>query len=401
MKPTRITRLRRREKTRLSKERFFFLLALVFCILLLFVGMRFLGSFQALQNKADWAKKLRQAPQTTGTNYLLYGLMRSGEEATIKDIFFLNLPEQGASFHTVFIPGQVLLHRLESKTERGQTWSEENDEEAEVRPYYTPDHFYGEGGAELLVQQLSLFLDAPIHHYMEFDYSGIPVLVDAYGVIAPGDDLIRGREYLVSLMQEENEEEPLERALHRFSFCGDLLKFFTEKKGKLELYRITGSVAPYLKTDFAWKELQGFQEDLESFFRAEDLVVSLPGVWREFDGEFFLEPDQLQLATLSGSLGGTSILSREMITEEILNGSGAAGVATAAGKILEEQGFCIVKIDNADNFEYRHSQVISRLELVEPAKEVAFYIPGAEFFKELQPNHDAMVTVIIGKNFSP
>ena len=68
--------------------------------------------------------------------------------------------------------------------------------------------------------------------------------------------------------------------------------------------------------------------------------------------------------------------------------------------MLEDEGFQVVRIDNADNFDYQRSHVISRLEDIEPAKEVAILIPGAEFFKEPLAEYPAMVTVIIGKNFS-
>jgi len=44
--------------------------------------------------------------------------------------------------------------------------------------------------------------------------------------------------------------------------------------------------------------------------------------------------------------------------------------------------------------------VISHLEQIEPAREIAVLIPGSEFFKEPLPDHPVMVTVIIGKNFS-
>lgn len=395
MRPTGLTRQKRRKKTRLPRKRFFFLLALVLCILVLLVGMRFLGSFQALQNRADWAKELRQAPQTAGTNYLLYGITRSGEKVTVKEIFFLNYPEQGTSFHTLFIPGKVLLHRLTNENDAGQPLGGGNNEGSEVRSFYTPDHFYQEGGARLLIQQISFFLDTPIHHYLEFDYSGVPVLSDTHEELFFQGDVLKDRGELLE------DGEPLEEALRRISFWGELLKLLTEKKGKLNLYRMIGGVAPYFETDLTWKELRIFQKDLEPFFRAEGLMVSLPGDWREFDGEYFLEPDSMQLAALSGSLGGDFILPRELITVEVLNGCGAVGVASTAGSILEEQGFRVVKVDNADNFEYQRSQVISRLEQVEPAKEVALFIPEAELFKEPRPDHTAMVTVIIGKNFSP
>ena len=264
--------------------------------------------------------------------------------------------------------------------------------------FYTPSHFYNEGGQSFLFNKF-LFSWMPRSIIIGICYSGIPVLVDAAGDRL--GDVLKGQDYFNYFMQGEKEDEPLEKALHRVSFLGDLLEVLVEKKGKLELYHTINEVAPYFETDLSWKELRDFQVILEPFFNSPGLVVSLPGNWRDFDGELYLEPDFLQLAALSGGLGENFILPRELVTVEILNGSGIAGIASQVGELLEKEGFQIVKIDNADNFEYQRSQVISRLEQVEPAKEVALLIPEAEFFKDPLPDHPAMVTVIVGKNFLP
>lgn len=103
------------KRMRLHKKRLVFLLSLFLLIAVLLWGTRFLGSFQALQNEAEWARSLRDAPQTGGINYLLYGLRQDNGEASIEEIFFLNFPVSEDSFHTIFIPGDILLHRGEEK----------------------------------------------------------------------------------------------------------------------------------------------------------------------------------------------------------------------------------------------------------------------------------------------
>jgi hypothetical protein len=400
MRSTFSIRQRKKKKKYLQRQRLFYLLTFIFLAVVAVAGVRFLGSFQALQNKADWAKSLHRASQDAGTNYLLYGLEGNNGKATVEDLFFINFPATGAPFHTVFIPGKVLLHHLDNENGTNFTVGN-NDGEEEVQSFYTPSHFYNEGGAELLVQQLALFFDAPVHHYLEINYGGVSALADTQEGIVSRGDALKGRDYYNYFKQGQAEDKPLENALHRFGFLDDLLKVLVEKKGKMALYHTITKVSPYLKTDLSWKELQDFQVTLEPFFDAPDQVIPLPGDWRDFDGELYLEPDHAQLAALCKGLGENFILPRELVTVEILNGCGVAGIATQVGEILEREGFQVVKIDNADNFEYQRCQVISRLEQVEPAKDVAQFIPDAEFFKEHLPDHPAMVTVIVGNNFSP
>ena len=391
------------KRMRLHKKRLVFLLSLFLLIAVLLWGTRFLGSFQALQNEAEWARSLRDAPQTGGINYLLYGLRQDNGEASIEEIFFLNFPVSEDSFHTIFIPGDILLHRGEEKrTEEPspeEPLSEDAATESALRSFYTPSHFYNEGGAELLIKQLSFFLGSPVHHYLEINYDGIPALVDYCGGIEYKGFTLKGQDYLDYFLQSENGEDPLVRALRRANHVEELVKLPGDKKGPFNLSRIIREVSPYFNTDLSWKELKAFYERLGPFFDPQGMVVQLPGVWRDINGDTFFEPNLEQLVLVMQNLGQDFILPRELITIEVLNGSGVTGIASTVGELLKEEGFQVVRIDNADSFDYQSSQVISHLENTEPAREIALLI-GAEFFKEPMPDHPAMITVIVGKNFS-
>ncbi len=211
---------------------------------------------------------------------------------------------------------------------------------------------------------------------------------------------LKGQDYLDYFLRSDEDEEPLERALRRVETIGNFIEFLGEKKGLFSVFSLVREASPYLDTDFSWKELQDFYTDLNPLFDPQSMIVELPGSWRDFDGELYFEPYQSQIASMMGNLGKDFILPRELITVEVLNGSGVAGIAARVGQMLEDEGFQVVKIDNADNFDYQRSHVISRLDDIEPAREVAVLISGAEFFKEPLAEHPAMVTVIIGKNFS-
>jgi polyisoprenyl-teichoic acid--peptidoglycan teichoic acid transferase len=389
------------KKVRLRKKRLFFIMALALLVIILLLGMRFLGSFQDMQNEADWARSLRSASRDAGTNYLIYGLVEQNGTVNIEELFFLNYPADDTStFNTLFIPGETLLHRLEDRTGSTEPSEEENEEEKSLMTVFTPSHFYNEGGGELLVSQISLFLNAPVHHFIEINYNGISPLVDSRGGIPYRGYTLKGEDYLDYFLKGEKDEEPLERASRRARVINSLVSFLGGKKGILNTSSSIRVASPYLDTDLSWKELQTFFVDLEPFFDPQNLTVQLPGVWRDFNGDLYFEPNRTQLAQMMGNLGKEFIIPRELITVEVLNGSGVAGIASQAARILESEGFQVVKIDNADNYEYQRSQVISRLEDIEPAREVAVIITGAEFFKEPLPDYPAMVTVVIGKNFS-
>lgn len=399
-----------------QKKRLFFIFIFILFLVVVSLGTRYVRSFQDLQNKSSWAVNLRNASQIAGTNYLLYGLVENNGAADIEEMFFLNYSPEGASCNIVFIPGKILMHRLEENEEpsRAQTEGEasesagsedggtedEASKEDTILPVYTPSHFYNEGGGELLIKQVARFLNVPVHHFIEIKYNGIATLVDYKGGISYQGYNLNGQDYLDYFLREGEDEEPLTRALRRAKTISEFISILGENKGFLGISSLVKEASPYIDTDFSWKELQDNYAVFSTLVDPQSMIVELPGLWRDFDGELFFEPNRSQIASMMGNLGKKFILPRELISVEVLNGSGVSGVAAQVGQMLEDEGFQVVRIDNADNFDYQRSHVISRLEDIEPAKEVAILIPGAEFFKEPLAEYPAMVTVIIGKNFS-
>ena len=130
--------------------------------------------------------------------------------------------------------------------------------------------------------------------------------------------------------------------------------------------------------------------------------MQLPGTLRDINGEPFFEPDQTQTAFLMGNLGEEFILPRDLITVEVLNGCGTQGVAGKIADKLRSEGFRIdnENIRNADHFDYSHTQVISRLEDVTAAKQVAKAVSCVELIKDPVADYPVMVTVIVGKDYA-
>ncbi|NLX90906.1 MAG: LCP family protein [Firmicutes bacterium] len=383
------------------KNRAVFLIIFVLFLAVLFVGVRFLGSFQALQNKEPWAKALRTNPQDEGTNYLLYGLAEIDDEKLIEELFFLNIDPSSDSFNAIFIPGNLLLRRSDGK-ETEAVSGNEAPEENNLTSYYTPTNFYQDGGAELLVNQLSSFLGVPIHHFLEIEYKGIPILIDDRGGISYKGYVLNGEDYLDYFLHGEGEEEPLKRALRRTKSLQGLVEFAAEKGGIWSTPRLLRKISPYLDTDLSWKELQNFYPLLEPLFDPGTFVVQLPGVLREINGEPFFEPDYGQVAVIMENLGEDFILPRDSITVEVLNGCGTKGIAARLADMLRDKGFRIEmeNVGNADRFDYQHTQVISRIDDMSAAKQVAEMVRGAELIKEPLVDYPVMVTVIIGQDFS-
>ncbi len=378
-------------RSRLPLKRLYFFATLLLFIVILLIGFRFSGAYNDLQNRAEWALSLSDiTSQDKGTNYLLYGFYEEDEKLYLEDIFLLNYPPETESPHIIFIPGEMLLNR---------------DHES-MATFFFPSHFHGEGGAKLLIEQLSSFLGVPIHYYLELDYSGVPEMVDYRGGVAYRGHVLEGDEYYDYFLRGVRVESPLQRALHRMQVLSTLVEFVGEKRGIFSKSRSVRKATPYIDTNMTWKELEELYPSLVSLFRDgendEDYrVIRLPGAWREqIDGEYYFEPDLELISYMMANLGEEFIMPRELTTVAVLNGSGVSGIAAKVAGILEAEGFRVVEVDNADSFDYPLSQVISRQDEMKPAREVASFISGAELIKEIVEGSPAMVTVIVGKNFT-
>ncbi len=88
-------------------------------------------------------------------------------------------------------------------------------------------------------------------------------------------------------------------------------------------------------------------------------------------------------------------------TIEILNGSGAAGLARGATPLLQSFGFRVARIGNADHHGYSTTQVIDRRGRTGLAQRVAEVIGCGPAHTELHPDPDSEidVTIILGGDF--
>lgn len=92
----------------------------------------------------------------------------------------------------------------------------------------------------------------------------------------------------------------------------------------------------------------------------------------------------------------------EGIQVEVLNGCGESGISQQARKYLRTQGFDVVNVDNAENFDFPETVVLDRAgrqSVSEAARAVALALGATHVI--LQRNDDRMVevTAIIGRDF--
>ena len=88
------------------------------------------------------------------------------------------------------------------------------------------------------------------------------------------------------------------------------------------------------------------------------------------------------------------------IRVEVLNGAGAQGIAHRATERLRDRGFDVVHYGNIEGFGHDSSQVIARIDSVEPARRVADALGIRQVKRNPDRNLYLDVTVVLGADWA-
>ena len=83
---------------------------------------------------------------------------------------------------------------------------------------------------------------------------------------------------------------------------------------------------------------------------------------------------------------------------EVLNGNRVPGIAHKVANKMNELGFNVVNIDNADHFDYQKTVLIVYSKNDRLEEYIKQYLNDIEIIRKIQPNNGIDMTIIIGKN---
>ena len=86
---------------------------------------------------------------------------------------------------------------------------------------------------------------------------------------------------------------------------------------------------------------------------------------------------------------------------EVLNGCGVGGIAENVAEGLRSQGFDIMFVGNADDFDYEDTLVVDRSGDRDKARAVAMALGESEMIRQVRSAFFVDVTVIVGSDMAP
>ncbi|ACB84131.1 LCP family protein [Natranaerobius thermophilus] len=376
-------RKKRRKRTKIKKNRLVAVLVLV--ILFFFAGFvsRYLLIGSTLKTEANWVTALASQDTQEYDNTMISVINR--ENNLLEYVVIINQQQAESDFqepkdlNLLFVPGETYLD------------TPGNDIETYMESYHD--------GVGKLLQTTKEYFGISIHNFIQVDQRTFEHLNHQLELEQQIELEELGYKFLDSGLERDEFQTKFNDTME------SLVSFYLQVRNELGLFNrpaIRSYVGDKVETNLTWEELTEYIELYNNAFENEAFnLYTIPGERDQVNDHEYLVLDNDDLGIMveqyfSGEVGS---IPQEDITVEILNGCGIDGAATDLKSELEDQGFQVVRIGNADHFEYQSSQVIARTDLIEAAKEVALEISGADLLHDQQDDPEAQVTVIIGENY--
>ncbi|KYO64751.1 LCP family protein [Thermovenabulum gondwanense] len=270
------------------------------------------------------------------------------------------------------------------------------------------------GGPDLAVDVVSKLLNVPVHYYVTVNYEGFKKIVDAIGGIEieidrrmkyddnagnlhidlkPGFQVLDGEKAEQFVRFRHYPEGDIARVRAQQKFIKATAKALLQPANILKIPRLIQIVQENVKTDISpvnLVKLANFARQLKE----EDVeTYTLPGTGQYIGGVSYFIPEEEKVKELVNAI----FYDKNGIKVAVLNGSGYSGVASEIAKKLESMGFTVVKVANADSFDYDTTTVLYPKEKPEYAKEIS-KILNNPILKEDENNNDDVATIILGKD---
>ena len=278
------------------------------------------------------------------------------------------------------------------------------------------NHAYAFGGESLISEAVSSFLDVPIHFYAVVDFNGFVYIIDELGGVEidvekemyyvdkaggveinlhPGKQILDGEKALQYIRFRYDKLGDLGRIKRQQKLALAVIKKMINFDSITKIPQISEGMKGYIETNIEARYTVAlanlFRGVNQEKFRIET-VQSKPVY---IEGISYLEPNVEEVQQRVKSL----IYSKNSgMKVEVLNGNSMMGIAHKIAQDLELQGFEIVNVGNADNFNYQQTKIIVYSKEVNLGNQFKELFKDFEIVKEYQNQTNLDLVIILGKD---
>ncbi len=288
---------------------------------------------------------------------------------------------------------------------------------------------FAEGGSAKAVETISAFLDIPIHYYIATDFDGFAQMIDTLGGVRvnvkedmnyqdvagglninlkKGEQVLNGQEAIGFVRYRDDITADLGRINRQQEFINQAINQFLSPELLIKFPTLIGQFQSSVKTDMSVKDLANLAKLVKDIDRSNIKTATIPGTTDYLHGvSYFLHDPEGTEKLVHDLIASKEYVANSKIRIGVYNGNGTFGMAGSVRDMLKLHGYNIVKIANANRYNYEKTQVFYTAELTKEIEDLAQIFDGeAKPFTEsdygtnesLLTQFDAMV--IIGKDYT-
>ncbi len=312
----------------------------------------------------------------------------------------------------------IVLLSISPKTKDALILSIPRDTRVEIpgRGMDKINHAYAFGGESLLTKSVSSFLDVPIHFYAVVDFNGFVYIIDELGGVEidvekemhyvdkaggveinlhPGKQILNGEKALQYIRFRYDKLGDLGRIKRQQKLALAVIKKMINFDSMIKIPQISEGMKDYIETNIEARDTVALANLFRGVNQEKFRIETVQGEPVYIKGISYLEPNveevqQRVKSLIYGKNSGMKV--------EVLNGNAMTGIAHKIANDLELQGFEIVNLGNADNFNYEKTKIIIYSKEVNLNNEFKKLFNDFEIVKEYQTNANLDLVIILGKD---
>jgi len=280
------------------------------------------------------------------------------------------------------------------------------------------NHAYAFGGEKLISKTVSSFLDVPIHFYAVADFIGFVNIIDELGGVEidvekemyyvdkaggveinlyPGKQILDGEKALQYIRFRHDKLGDLGRIKRQQKLALAVIKKMISFDSITKIPQISEGMKGYIETNIKAQDAIAFANLFRGINQEKFRVETVQSKPVYIEGVSYLEPnvEEVQQRVKSLIYGRNSGMK-----VEVLNGNAMSGIAHKIAKDLELQGFEIVNIGNADNFDYEKTKIIVYSKEIDLDNQFKELFKDFEIVKEYRTQTDLDLVIILGKDMA-
>lgn len=288
--------------------------------------------------------------------------------------------------------------------------------------------FYG--GPSLMVETVQDFLGIPVNHYMDIDFDGFIKVVDSLGGvwidveteiddpkasshgsytasrIDKGYQLLDGDHALTFVRSRDFPDADFTRMRHQQQFFKALADQASKFENVLKIPGMVKDVAEFMATDMKMGQIVDVAMALRDMGGTNVQTATIMGewkspyVWPDEDLKAFLVDAMVNGRSFEETATVETSIAPATVTVTVRNGAGIEGSATAAAAILQDLGYAVGEVGNANQFVYDETLVVYSSDRA-AAVQVASALPKARVVESRgMYSFNTDVLVVVGKDYS-